>query len=191
MLEDGLKELERTLGEGLAALRQDGEASREEQARALGELARRVAALETAGHGAAKANAGTPAAGAAAKAASQGEAGKPVGQRPRRVYSDLVAAEAEPGEELVYGDAATALIVRWREARDAVPRTRDALERRMELENELIEEHRLTLPPAASPWTWGDRDQEVRRRNDALNELMVDRRMLKLRRFLTLGLWRK
>ncbi|MDE2844260.1 MAG: hypothetical protein OXN21_12890 [Chloroflexota bacterium] len=195
MLEDGLKELERTLREEMAALRKDGETARQEQAQALGELARRVAALEKAGHGAAQANAGTPAAGT--QAASQGETGKSVVERPRRVYPDLVTAEAEPGEELVYGDAATALIARWREARDAVPRTRDTLdrlnarERRYELEIELIETHELTLPPATRPWTWGDRDQEVRRRNDALNELMVDRRMLKLRRFLTFGLWRK
>ena len=113
------------------------------------------------------------------------------------MYPDLVTAEAEPGEELVYGDAATALIVQWREARDAVPRTKDALdrlnlrERRYELEIELIEQHELTLPPATRSWTWGDRRQEVNRRNDALNELMVDRKMLRLRRFLTLGLWRK
>ena len=179
-------------------MRQDGEASREEQAQAIGELAQRVAALEKAGNGAVQAQGGTPptAAGGAGQPKT-GAAANSVGERPRRVYPDLVTAEAEPGEELVYGDAATASIVRWREARDAVPRIRDALERlnvrerRMELEIELIAEHQLTLPPAASPWTWGDRDQEVRRRNDALNELMVDRRMLKLRRFLTLGLWRQ
>ena len=191
--------LEKALPEGLAALLQEGQAADERQAKALGELSQRVAALESA------ANGGTPAGDGAAKSqsAQQGAAGSPAPaqvptvSRPRRVYPDLVTDEAEPGEELVYGDAATALIVRWREARDAAPRTRDALERlnvrerRMELEIELIQEHRLTLPPATHPWTWGDRDQEVRRRNDALNELMVERRMLKLRRFLTLGLWRK
>ena len=118
-------------------------------------------------------------------------------ERPRRTYYDLVTAEAEPGEELVYGEAATAVIVKWREARDAVPRTRDALdrlnarERRLELEVELIEQHELTLPPATYPWDWGDRRQEVRRRTEALDEVIVDRKMLRLRRFLTLGLWRK
>ena len=117
----------------------------------------------------------------------------PVVQRPRRVYPDLVTAEAEPGEELVYGDAATAVIAKWREARDAVGKPRDALDRLnarqrwYELEIELIEQHELTLPPATRSWDWGDRRQEVRRRNEALDEIMVDRKMLKLRRFLTFG----
>ena len=125
-------------------------------------------------------------------------AGTPPVQRPRRVYNDVVTDEAEPGEELVYGDAATAVIVRWREARDAFAEARDALDvlnarqRRVELEIELIQEHDLTLPPATRPWDWGDRRQEVRwRRNEMLYEVNVDRKMLKLRRFLTLGIWRK
>ena len=124
-------------------------------------------------------------------------AAKPLVERPRRTYHDLVTAEAEPGEDLVYGDAATAVIVKWREARDAVGRTKDALdrlkarERRLELEIELIEEHKLTLSPATYPWDWGDRRQEVRRRTEALDEIIVDRKMLRLRRFLTFGLWRK
>ncbi len=127
----------------------------------------------------------------------QATAGTPSIQRPRRVYGDVVTADAEPGEELVYGDAATAVIVRWREARDAFSRVTDALDvlnarqRRVELEIELIQEHELTLPPATRPWDWGDRRQEVRRRNKLLDQTIVDRKLLKLRRFLTLGLWRK
>ena len=35
----------------------------------------------------------------------------PVVEPPRLDYYDLVTADAEPGEELVYGDAATAVIV--------------------------------------------------------------------------------
>lgn len=187
--------LEKALPDGLAALRKEWQSAVGEQAKALAELQRRVAALEAAGNGGASANAGAPAGGAGQS--NPGVAANPVAQRPRRVYPDLVTDEAEPDENLVYGDAATALIVKWREARDAVPRTTDALERfnvreqRMELEIELIEKHELTLPPATRSWTWGDRHQEVRRRNEALNELMADRRMLKLRRFLTLGIWRK
>ncbi|MCY3690470.1 MAG: hypothetical protein OXI54_10835 [Chloroflexota bacterium] len=182
--------LEKALPEGLAALRQEGQDAVGEQAKVLGELARRVAALEAAGSGVAQGNAGTPPGSPAPVVAP------PVG-RPRRVYPDLVTAEAEPGEELVYGEAATAVIAKWREARDAVGQPRDALDRldarrrRYELEIELIEQHELTLPPATRSWDWGDRRQEIRRRNEALDEIMVDRRMLKLRRFLTLGLWRK
>ena len=193
--------LEKALSEGLEALRQEGQSAVSEQAKALGELARRVAALEAAGgNGAAAGNGGAPTGGGAAKSQPAGQsaaAANPVVQRPRRVYPDLVTAEAEPGEELVYGDAATAVIVQWRKARDAVGKPRDALDRLnarqrwYELEIELIEQHELTLPPATRSWDWGDRRQEVRRRNEALDEIMVDRRMLRLRRVLTLGLWRK
>ena len=97
---------------------QGGKKAREEQARALAELARRAAALEAPGgirSGAA--SAGNPA-----------TAGSSVVHRPRRVYDDVVTEDAEPSEELVYGGAATAVIVRWREARDAFGQATDALE---------------------------------------------------------------
>ena len=189
MLEDGQKELEKALSDGLAELRKEGQAAVEEQARALAELELRVAALETAGVGASPVSGG-PAGGPAT-------AGTPPAQRPLRIYDDVVTADTEPGEELVYGDAATAVIVRWREARDAFSQATDALEilnarqRRVELEIELIQEHELTLPPASRPWDWGDRRQEVRRRTELLEQTIVDRKMLKLRRLLSLGLWRK
>ena len=198
MLEDGLRELERLLREGLAALRQDGDAARDEQARALAGLEKRLAALEAATPSAGGAQpVGSGGSGSATTANPGTPAAKPVVGRPRRDYYDLVTAEAEPGEELVYGEAATAVIVQWREARDAMPRTRDALdrfnarERLYQLEIELIDEHKLTLPPTTYPWDWGDRRQEVRRRNELLDELIVDRKLLRLRRFLTFGLWRK
>ena len=140
---------------------------------------------------------GTPASSPAqSQSAQAGAAANPVAERPRRKYYDLVTAEAEPGEELVYGDAATAVIVRWHEARDAFAAATDALDvlnarERRRLEIELIQEHELTLPPATRPWDWGDRRQEVRRRNALLDQTIVDRKMLRLRRFLTLGIWRK
>ena len=123
MLEDGLKESERMLRDGLEALRREGETAREEQARALSELERRVAALESAAPGVGSVAAGS------GPVSNMGQSGKPVGERPRRDYYDLVTADAEPGEELVYGDAATAVIVKWREARDAVGQCREALDR--------------------------------------------------------------
>ena len=198
-LTDRVARLEGALVEGVEELRKEGEQAREEQAGVLAGLERRVSALEAAGSGTAVVNGGAPT-GGAVKSQSAGQdaaAANPVVQRPRRVYPDLVTTEAEPGEELVYGDAATAVIVQWREARDAFAAATDALdvlnarERRLELEVELIEQHELTLPPATRPWTWGDRWQEVKRRNEMLYEVNVDRKMLKLRRFFTLGLWRK
>ena len=198
-VEERVAELEKALSEGLGAVRREGETAREEQAGALAELERRVAALEAAGAGTVAGNGGAPTVGGAARsqAAGEGAGSKPVVERPRRDFYDLVTAEAEPGEELVYGDAATAVIVKWREARDAVAGTKEGLDRlnarqrRLELEIALIEKHELTLPPATYPWDWGDRRQEVRRRNEMLDEVIVDRKMLKLRRFLTFGIWRK
>ena len=190
MLEDGLKELERMLRDGLAALRKEGETAREEQARTLAELAKRVAALESAARGVGPVAAGN------GPVSNPAQPGKPVVSRPRRDYYDLVTADPEPGEELVYGEAATAVVVKWREARDAVGKAKDAMdrlnarERVLELETELIEQHELTLPPATYPWDRGDRRQEVRRRSEYLDGLRVARNRLRLRRFLTCGLWR-
>ena len=188
MLEDGLTELERLLRDGLAALRKEGETADARQAGALAELERRVAALESARSATALGATGS---------GNPAPAAKPVAERPRRDYYDLVTVDSEPVEELVYGDAATAVIVQWREARDAYGQTGDALEklnvrqRVLELEIELIQEHELTLPPATYPWDWGDRRHEVRRRSELLDDLIVDRKMLRLRRFLSFGLWRK
>ena len=184
--------VERALVEGLEELRK-------EQARAWEQAERRLTALESAAPGAGSnpAGAGTAAGTAKAQPGNPAQVERPVVEQSRRKYPDLVTAEAEPGEELVYGDAATAVIVQWREAQDAFAAAKDALDvlnarqRRVELEIELIQEHELTLPPATRPWDWGDRRQEVRRRNALLDQTIVDRKMLKLRRFLTLGLWRK
>ncbi len=182
--------LEKALSEGLGAVRREGEKARDEQAGVLAELERRVAALESAAPGVGSVAAGN------GPVSIPAQPGKPVVGRPRRDYYDLVTADAEPGEELVYGDAATAVIVKWREARDAAGECKDALdrlnarERVLELEIELIEQHELTLPPATYPWDRGDRRQEVRRRNEYLDGLRVARNRLKLRRFLTFGLWR-
>ena len=187
--------LEKALSEGLGAVRHEAQRAAWEQSRALAELERRVTVLETAGIVGAP-GIGTNSAGPGA-AGNPATAGNPPASRPRRVYNDVVTAEPEPGEELVYGDAAKAVIIQWRQARDAFSRATDALDvlnarqRRVELEIELIQEYELTLPPATRPWDWGDRRQEVRRRNELLDETIVDRKLLRLRRFLTLGLWRK
>lgn len=155
--------------------------------RTLAGLERRLAALESAAPGVGSVAAGN------GPVSNPAQPGRPVAGRPRRDYCDLVTADAEPGEELVCGDAATAVIVQWREARDAVGDCRDALdrldarERVLELEIDLIEQHELTLPPATYPW---DRRQEVRRRTEYLDGLRVARNRLRLRRFLACGLWR-
>ena len=114
-----------------------------------------------------------------------------------RDYYDLVTADPESGEGLVHGNAATAVIVKWREARNAFGAATDALdrlnaqERRYELEVVLIEERELTLPPAAYRWDWSDQREQVRWRTEYLDDVEVERNWLRLRRFLTFGLWWK
>jgi len=160
-------------------------AAGEERAKAMRGLERRLARLEAGGD-------------------SQ-EGSAPARRRiaPGRPYPQLVTEEAEPGEELVYGDAAPA-IAEWRIAR---AQSREAIrtgttverltayERLLELEVELIGERELTLPPAIFPWDRWDRRENLSRRREALEETRADRaraeRIGKILRVLTLGRWRK
>lgn len=81
----------------------------------------------------------------------KGEQYRPVVQIPRRVFPELIAEEAEEGEEQVY-EAAAEVIVAWREAwaeRRSAPHTLDWLRadrRRLELELRLIGVFGLTPP---------------------------------------------
>lgn len=136
-------------------------------------------------------------------AAGTAEPGTGEPERPRyvppRLLPELVTREAEEGEELVYGDAAS-LIVEWREARAAflrVDRTGPALRRiaaqecMWELEVAIIGEHGLTLPPMTYPWSAMQRERQVSERRDAIRHLHEERRRVLrrrwLRRLLTLG----
>ena len=121
---------------------------------------------------------------------------------PPREYPQLVTPEAEPDEELVYGDA-TPVIVEWRKAKaefSDLLKTGTALAqaearmRMLHLEIAIIEEHELTLPPASYPWNWEGRRQQVRRREQSLGSAEVHRNRallrLWLRRIFTCGIWR-
>ena len=158
----------------------------EEHARVLRGLERRLVALESQRGEAGAAEAAGAVRRSAASAAF------------RREYPDLVTADAEPGEEDVYGDAMP-LIVEWRRVREELAAARERLaravaeERMRELEIEMIVERRLTLPPAGWPWDESRRRDEVWLRERALNRARVERARAQarqwLRRMLTLGLW--
>ena len=102
---------------------------------------------------------------------------------PSRTYPQLVTLEAEPDEDLVYGDA-TPVIVEWGEARAEFLKTlktgtvldrTEVQERMLELEIAIIEEHELTLPPASFPLDQFDlRDKLWERRQD-LKRVRVER----------------
>ena len=190
-LEDRVEVLEERLGTDLEDLGGVVERAiaevRDEQAQGMRRMERRLAKVE-AGRGAGR---------------SSGESPKSVGKRgvkpAWRPYRDVVTVEPEPGEEEVYGDV-TSLIVEWRrmsaeymDAGDALSRA-VAEERMRELEIELIEDRKLTLPPSTYPWDGFDRRNHLWTRRQALERARVQRTRAELRRWLrrvlTLGLWR-
>ncbi len=117
---------------------------------------------------------------------------------PRRVFPELITEDAEPGEDLIYGEA-TELVVEWRQAwaeRKVARYTLDWLRaerRRLALELRLVGEFELTPPPADAPWRERRRDQELGWRRRALRrsrwQLPLTWCLHWLLRALTLGLW--
>ena len=136
MSAESLAVLEKTLGDGMAAVRREGERAREEQARALVEPERWLAALESAAPGGNSSAEG----GAAADGTRSGSEGRFRGRA-------APAGLPRPGD----GGCGTQRGAGVRRAATAVI---------------------------------------VQSRNEALDEVIVDRRMLRLRRCLTFGLWR-
>jgi len=183
------------VGAEVAALRAEAVAvreEREEQAEAMQLVERRLAALEAERRG-------------SDAASGSATGGKQPGDRPRYVpprrYPQLVTKEAEEGEELVYGEAAP-VVAEWRRTyaemmrlvKSGPPLRCNAVnERRLELEVELIGEHGLTLPPAWSPWSQYERQDQLwnRRQLQRINrrERGRLRRRKWLLRALTLGFW--
>ena len=178
---ESVRALEERLGTDLEELASVVERAiaevRDEQAQGMRRMEQRLTKVE-AGRGAGR---------------SSGESPESVGKRgvkpAWRPYHDVVTAELEPGEEKVYGDA-TPLIVEWRrvsaefaDAGDALSRA-VAEERMRELDIELIEDRKLTLPPSTYPWDGFDRRRELWTRKQALERARVQRARAELRRWL-------
>lgn len=108
-----------------------------------------------------------------------------------RIYPDVVSMEALPDDEQVL-PRAFALVVEWREHRGAFeahwPQVEglEAEVRMLELETALIDEHRLTLPPAQVPWEWWRRERELGRRHERLGAARRALRRARWRRRLAL-----
>ena len=191
---EGLAERVSALEEELRGRIENGvgkvKALREEHARAMRHVERRLVALESGRRGSEPPSPTAP---------------EPDSKRryvPPRTYPQLVTRDAEEGEERVYGDAAP-VIVEWRQARDVFQgaaktgttlEMKEAQERMLELEIAIIERHELTLPPASYPWDKFDRRDELWERNRDLNRVRVERNRallrMWLRRVLTCGIWR-
>ena len=186
-LAERVESIQAELHDGLEVIREQVKALEEDHYKALRRLERRLARLESA-KGAEGASGTVP--------PSQD---KPVAKPVRRLYRERVTEEAELGEESVYGEA-TPVIVEWRRATTEYKRAvstgilLDKAEARMrvlDLETELIDTHKLTLPPATYPWDGFDRREQLRLRELYMGNARQNRRRALLRRFLTFGLWRK
>ncbi len=181
--------LERELRGGLEAVVGEVKAFREEHARSMRHVERRLVRLEAGGHGSV-----TP-----SPTGVETEPTKRRYVRPR-TYPQLVTLEAEPDEDLVYGDAAP-VIVEWRRVRAEFLKTGATLDRTevqepmLEMEIALVGEHELTLPPASFPWDEFDRRDKVWELTQDLKRVRAERNRALLRRWLrrvlTFGLWRK
>ena len=181
--------LERELRGGLEAVVGEVKAFREEHARSMRHVERRLVRLE-----AGRSESETP-----SPTGTETEPAKRRYVRPR-TYPQLVTPEAEPDEDLVYGDA-TPVIVEWRRVRAEFLKTGATLDRTevqepmLELELAIVGEHELTLPPASFPWDEFDRRDKVWERTQDLNRVRAERNRALLRRWLrrvlTFGLWRK
>ena len=211
--------LERALQEGVgsAAARQRERNDRlearvqqlEEGHEALGkEVRRRLSAVE--GQvGASRENddqsaeqpgAGPAQAGASPSQAERSEGNRTLPSRPpvRREYPDLATREPADDDEEVFGDA-WPLVVEWRELKDAHPNEGKGLawladeERLLEVELALLEERGMTLPPEQRRLRGFARSGQVNWRRTALHDTRRARArrelVLKVRRWLTLGLW--
>ena len=118
----------------------------------------------------------------------------------RREYPDLATREPAPDDEEIFGEA-WPLIVEWRGLKDAHPNEGKGLEwltaqeRVLELELALLEEHGMTLPPEKQPLRGLDRSGQTSWRRTALYDTRRARRkaelLRKVRRVVTLGLWRR
>ena len=156
-LEGHVEELEGKLRSGFSEVRAtvtgEVKAMLEEQAKSLRRLELRLARLET----------GKAAQDGIERASSGGPEPDPTQRRyvRPRTYPQLVTPEAEPDEDLVYGDA-TPVIVEWRRVRAEFLKTlktgatldrTEVQEPMLEMEIALVGEHRLTLPRPRSPGT--------------------------------------
>ena len=182
--------LERELRGGLEAVVGEVKAFREEHARSMRHVERRLVRLE-----AGRSESETP-----SPTGADSEPGPKRRYAPSRPYPQLVTPEAEPDEDLVYGEAAP-VIVEWRRVRAEFLKTRTTLDRTevqepmLEMEIALVGEHELTLPPASFPWDEFDRRDKVWERTQDLKRVRAERNRALLRRWLrrvlTFGLWRK
>ena len=184
-LEETVGALTEEVRAGLDVVRAAGEqrdaALREEFARGMGRIGRRLAEMEAATGGAAAAQVARPDI-------------RPVAVL-RREHPELVTREPAPDDPDVFGGA-WPLVRQWRALKDTHPDGGKGLawlvdeERLLEVEVTLLTEFGMTLPPETEPLRGFGRVGQLNWRRTALSDTRraLARRRL-VRRVLTLGLW--
>ncbi len=124
----------------------------------------------------------------------------PVRSLRTREYPELATLAPAPDDREVFGPAWTAIRL-WRELKEIHPIQGKGLdwlaeeERLLEVELALLEEYGLTLPPEKQPLRGFDRNGQISWRSAALADTRrakkIRERLQRVRRILTLGLWRK
>ena len=160
--------------------------------RELQRLERRMDRLESAGRVGAGRVGGAPSSGPGGNAR--------MGNAQRRPHIDLVTRDPAADDEEVFGDA-WPLVDEWRGLWQGHPdrgwglRWLETEALILELELAMLEEHGLTLPPETEPLRGLERNAQLGWRQKALadtrRKLARRRALRRLRRLLTLGLWRR
>lgn len=185
-LEEGMDALSERVGTGLDTMQAGAEEReaklREEFARGLGRVGRRLSDLEE----------------ARAAPVEEAEVPGPIPARVamRREYAELVTREPTPDDEETFGRA-WPMVAEWRELKDTHPHDGRGTawlkveERLLEIEAALLTEFGLTLPPETEPLRGFGRAGQINWRLTALDDTRraLERRRL-LRWVLTLGLSR-
>ena len=162
------------------------------RAQELQRLERRMDRLESAGRGGAGRSSGPPASGPGSNVRT--------GNAQRRQHPALVTRDEAADDEEVFG-AAWPLVQEWRDLWHAHPdrgrgvRWLETEARILELELAMLEEPGLTLPPETEPLRGLERNAQLGWRRRALaqtrQKLSRRRALRRLRRGITLGLWRR
>ena len=192
-IEGQVEDLGREMNRGVAAVRGEVKAMREEHERGMRRLAR-LEAGEGVGDGEGESGSGT------AGPAAPGNEGRRSATRTRREFPELVTVDPADDDAEVFG-AAWPLVREWRELKDTHPSRGKDLEwprteeRLLSVELALLEDHELTLPPETYPLKGLDRSSQVNWRRKALDDTQKARRrremLSRIGRALTLRLWRR
>ena len=177
---------------GLADMRDEFKALRNDYARDLQRVESRLAQVEGSGESEEEKEDGDGEAGAGGQPSHR--------SRLRREFPELATLESASDDQDVFGDA-WALIQEWRKLKESHHTRGRGLdwlreeERLLAVELTLLEEHGLTLPPETYPLKGLDRGAQVNWRQKALEDTQRARKkqemLHRVRRLFSPWLWRK